>query len=641
MEPQETSRLEELNKHLYEQGSKLRGDVRSRLSKSPEHPRAGWNDAEVLESNALTSQQHSTSLAQKILMMSLVFFVGALGVAAYYFLSGSNVFSNSNIDIAVTGPVATEGGKELGLQIVLTNRNPVSLMSADFVVEYPEGTRAVGGSGQEVRSTQEYIGEIKPGQTVSKTANVILYGEENSQRTIKFSLQYSTPNSTAIYERTKEYAVVLSSSPIGIVVDLPKEVTTNKEIEIGIRVAPNASVPVKDVLLAVQYPKGFTFRDSEPVPAAKTNVWRLGDLTPGQERLLKIRGVLEGQDNDIKSFKFSAGLKKADDDTAIGTMYTTTYKTITIVRPSITVATTLNDSDAADIVTLPGQGIKTVIDWTNNLAEKLADVKVNVKLYGVTIDKESVKAEGSGLYQSADNTLVWDSTSGDVYSSVEPGEKVANTFSLSSLAPNNAAYTSGKNPVITMDITVSGTRLLPGTQAERVESKVTRTIKLASDVAVGSRAVYSVGPFTNSGPVPPRVETPTTYTLVWSVRNGASDLYGVTVRGYLPPGVTWLSASQPSSENMSYDSNSRIVTWNVGDVRSGVGSVTEGREVSFQVRLVPSVTDLGIDAVLVKDVILGGTDSFARTQVSSRAADTSASLDTDPKHVYNDGKVSR
>jgi len=68
----------------------------------------------------------------------------------------------------------------------------------------------------------------------------------------------------------------------------------------------------------------------------------------------------------------------------------------------------------------------------------------------------------------------------------------------------------------------------------------------------------------NTGPVPPKVEQPTTYTVVWTVDNTSSAVGNAKVTATLPPHVKWLNETSPSGESVSYDQNSGLVTWEIG-----------------------------------------------------------------------------
>ena len=63
------------------------------------------------------------SMTKNILIISLLFFIGALTFAFYMLYNGSNVSSADNIEMSITGPVSVDAGKEVSLRILIENKN--------------------------------------------------------------------------------------------------------------------------------------------------------------------------------------------------------------------------------------------------------------------------------------------------------------------------------------------------------------------------------------------------------------------------------------------------------------------------------------------------------------------------------------
>src|SRR3989344_8253847 len=162
-----------------------------------------------------------TSVFKKFFLFSVLFFVLALGYAAYTFFIGGNSVSNDNIDITVVGNTYTPGGDELPLIIGVTNRNNSALQLVDLIIEYPKSS-----SGDLTKNTErlrDSLGTISAGETKNSNVKVILFGEQNSIRPIKISIEYRVEGSNAIFVKTKEYDVMINSTPIDLSVDAPAE----------------------------------------------------------------------------------------------------------------------------------------------------------------------------------------------------------------------------------------------------------------------------------------------------------------------------------------------------------------------------------------------------------------------------------
>lgn len=593
-----------------------------------------FSSPDLLAVESPKNGQRVMTLARKILLASVLFFVVAVLAGLFFAFSGKNVFSPEDVEISATGPVAVKGGEELVLQVVIANKNPVALETADFTVEYPAGTRDPLEPTKELRRTQELIGVIEPGEVVSKTVRAVLFGEEGSERTIRFSLDYRTPDSSAIFDVEKEYTVIVSSAPVAISVALPQEVLSGEEMSFEILTSVQDEAGVKNLLISANYPPGFIFKRSEPAPIKGTATWQLGDLASGSQSNIRVFGVVQGQDREIKSFRVTAGLPGENDPDTITTTYTSTFKTLTIQKPQLATSLVLAGSEDAQIVVLGGENIQGVVSFQNNLPETLRDVTVRVKFAGNGLDKQTVRADNRGFYQSAVEEIVWNKNTAPELESLGPGGNMEFNFGFSGLSAfENLGL---KNRSTQVDLTVTGTRV---GVSQPLETKVSRKVLFPAEAQIVARSLYSIGPFANSGPIPPKAEAATTYTIVWSIAGAGSDVSRGTVETTLPSYVTWLERSSPVGESITYNEGSRKVTWNVGDVRAGTGGVSSAREVAFQILATPSLSHVGDDLPLTSGVLFAGTDTWSASRISARADAVTTDTVTDPAFASGEGRV--
>ena len=195
-----------------------------------------------------------------------------------------------------------------------------------------------------------------------------------------------------------------------------------------------------------------------------------------------------------------------------------------------------------------------------------------------------------------------------------PGDSSQAGFSVTSFAD----MTSGKlikNPHIDLHIVISGDR--SGSDSSTVTSEEDITIKIATNIGIKAKTLRDAGPFTNTGPIPPKADKETTYTITWSLSNTTNDIKNTVVTTTLPVGVEWKAETSPSGEKLSYDPSSRVVTWAVGNVSAGVGYGYAPREASFKVGLTPSINQIGTSPILTSSINVSATDSYTEKQVIS------------------------
>jgi hypothetical protein len=172
-------------------------------------------------------------------------------------------------------------------------------------------------------------------------------------------------------------------------------------------------------------------------------------------------------------------------------------------------------------------------------------------------------------------------------------------------------------------------------------SSAKRHIKVASKVSLSSQVVRSTGPFTNTGPVPPKAENETTYTVIWTVDNTSSSLSNTEVKSSLPPYVKWLGKVSPSSEDITYNSVDGNIVWNVGNVGTYTLNSTRRRQVAFQVSMTPSITQVNQTPILVNQASLTALDDFTNLELSSNLNSQGIRFGNDPTFKDGDDRVVR
>lgn len=604
--------IEDLEKKLYNRDS---GDFKVRRSNLDPYYR-DVNKTWAEETPEPVIAKSNGNVWVKVLGLSFLFFLLAIVSAWYIFFFEKNVVSDKNIEITVDGPVSLKAGDELSLQITLTNKNTVAISDAEFTTVWPSGTRDSADISKQITYTDQKIGQINSGETVNILAKAIVYGKENDELEIKFNLSYHLIGSNTIFEKEATYRFKINASPIELEALVPSEINSNQESVLNLKVKTNSDKPLNNVLVEVIYPPGFQFKQSNVPPTYESRKWLLGDLQPGVERVINITGVIEGQSEELKSFRVLAGIKDPIKEQTIAVLYNDSFKTTTIKKSFLGLS--LIELSNQQETLLPLNNEKNgyyAINWVNNLSVKIKDVKVVARLRGEALNKRSVSSLG-GYYSSLDNTITWDKNTTKELASVEPGAAGQLSFNFSSISLLDAGKDL-RNPEIYIDVTITGTRVSEGFSNEKIQTDLARVVKINSAVVFDAKTFYRDGPLTNSGPLPPKVDNPTTYTLTWSLLNSSNDLRNSVIETSLPLGVEWVGATSPANENVSYNNQNRKVTWDLGFIKAGTGLALPRRTASFQVSFTPSIDQLGNSAKLTGSVIFRGVDTFTKDNLIS------------------------
>jgi hypothetical protein len=632
------NKLEELKNKLFSKSFKMQDLVHSRFShQSKVEVPESWG--EKSKQTPILSEKlfMKTSVFKKIFIFSVVFFVFALAFAFYMFFFRGNVVSNANIDISVLGNTFTAGGEELPLQIEIANRNSSSLDLADLLIEYPKGS--TGDLSQDTERLRTSLGTIPAGSVRTENLKIVLFGEQGSVRPIKISLEYRVEGSNAIFVKEKPYEVTISSAPINLSVTAPDEASPNQEISFDVQATLNATKPVSKILLKLDYPVGFQFESAKPAPSLGDNVWVLGDLAPGAERKVSIIGkMVDVSDGEEKTFHVFSGSQSNSDKSAIEVVFNSMIHTILIKKPFIEAKLFVNGVYQREYAIDSKTAMQGEIRWANNLETKINDLEIRAKISGNAVNRKTINAK-EGFYNSSIDTIIWDKNSQPGFSEINPGDSGSVSFSLSSLSLFSASNGMLSDPSINIDVSIAGKQSLEGNAVEQLNNSESKTIRVISDLGLAAKGLYYSGDFTNTGPIPPKVEQETTYTIVWSLSNTSNNISKAKIVSTLPPWINFVGTISPSSEDLTYNASTKEIVWNIGSIPKGTG-ITEGdREVSFQVSLIPSLSQIGTTPTIVNDVTLTGHDDFANVDVRVNKASLNTRLSNDSLFPSNGDRV--
>jgi len=621
MDRDDKSGVEKLKDKLYSRkNTEEVGDIRTPLEvNAPEVPPAWQQEAprEAPETPSLAPREpkKTMSLSAKFLLGSVLFFILAGIAATLVFYGGGNLISPQNIDLAVVAPSVIDGGKAATFQIIITNRNQSDLQLVDMILDYPDGTRSATDANIPLQHERQSIGTITTGQQIKRTISGVFYGQEGVQQKIKVALQYSVVGSNATFEKRGEAEFTIGSSPVSISIESLSEAIAGDPLVLTINVRSNAATPLNNVVLQGQYPFGFTVTSASPQADAGGTLWRLGNMAPGSTKTIKLTGAIQGQDGDERIFRFLAGTNSDQTDTQIKVPFLTMPHTLTVHKPFITGSISVNGQSGKTVSVAAGKALQGVVKWQNNLSDAVSDVQLVLTFVGPALDKDAVSA-ANGFYQSANSSIIWSKDQDASLEDVPPGGESTFLFTFATLPPG-AGNMLITNPTITLNLMVAGTRQGGTSVPEKISSAASLSVALASAASITAQTFHFSGPFTNIGPMPPRAETATTYSIVWTVKNSSNALANTVASATLPPYVEFVSAIP--GEGVTYDAPSRTVKWPIGDLKAGVGYTLASRQAAFQVSLNPSTSQINTAPTLTGPLKLSGLDRFAQVQVESQA----------------------
>ncbi|HSE56767.1 MAG TPA: hypothetical protein VLB02_01635 [Candidatus Paceibacterota bacterium] len=538
---------------------------------------------------------------RKFFLFSIIFLVLSMFVLGYAVLRGGNTLSAKNVDVTILGNSFIAGGESLPVAVEVANRNAVALLEAVLTIEYPKGS--LDASGAEVIRIRKDLGTVPAGKAKSESFEAVLYGEQGTERTIKARLEYRLPNSNTPFVKEGTLAVSISSSPVNLTIDGPKTVPANQPVTFTIQTELIAEQANKDMILKIDYPTGFKYQSSSVAPISGNNVWSLAALTKGSPKAITIEGIAGGQSGEEKSFRVYTGAQDAENPTKFSVVYSSALHTIALESAFLEGHITLGDRVGSVVAVEKGTELSGYVQWNNNLEEQLVGPEIVLAISGVALDESSIRSTG-GFYDSKRKAIVWNSGTTTNFESLAPGASGQFPFSFKTVD----AAVGRRASDITLALSIRGRASESGFEDRVVDAIDKLTVRFIGSINFAASNSYKTGPIKNNGPVPPRADQTTTYTITWTVRPGDVAVQNAQATATLPFYVAWAGVVSPTNEAVTFEQESRTVRWRIGTIPQSVG-VAQSRSASFQVSVTPSRSQVGSDLTLTNEGGVSGVDS--------------------------------
>ncbi|MFA6273259.1 MAG: hypothetical protein WC673_02080 [Candidatus Paceibacterota bacterium] len=633
---EEKSGLEKLQESIDSKGIGAERERRVLHDDSSPEIRGDWNN-EGPSKYLFMSKPTGGSFVKYFFIAAAVFFLISAGFAGYMFLGGGQTISGNNVNISITSPVSIGAGEELPLTIIVDNQNPTAMGAVNLVVEFPTGTRQADDVSRELLRQKEDLGVIASGESVRREIRSILFGQEKETKEITISVEYRVSGSSALLFKEKKFEIVLSSAPVTLAINAPTEISAGLPFELTVSIASNSESVIENLLLKAEYGFGFIFSDSSPATFSGDNTWQLGDLKSGSKRTIKIHGRFEGQNEEEKVFRFTIGTADKQDEKLIAVAFLTTIQTVVLKKSAIEVSVALNgDTISKETIATAGSQIRADLLLNNNSVTPAENVEVDTVLTGSAFNRFAVTT--NGYYRSTDSAVIWNKNIASALTQLDPGTKTSLSlnFAISDMV---SLISSGiTNPTMTLNTTVKG-QTITGNGSSNFSTKDSKTIKISSELSLDAKLTYYDGPFQNRGPLPPKADTETFYTVTLKIANAVNDASNVTVTGRLPLYARFLGVVNPQTENVVFNQLGGMIIWNVGRVPALAGFSGPAKEVSFQIAVLPSVIHIGSSPLVISNIKITGDDDFTSEKLNSNVNDLTTDLRADSRAKYSDGIV--
>lgn len=552
-----------------------------------------------------------------IIVLALIVF----GVFRYIQTS----FSEEKVSVTVVGNQSASSGELLTYEINYTNNNRSTLKDAIVRVTYPESFKP--GENVNFKTDGQTTGVFTVGEIKGKTSGkVVLTGSAYSTRGslmyIKGELVYKPSNSSSQFIAKSQLAVNINSSPVSLEIMAPQELASGDSLDYEIRYINSGKEDFDSIKIKADYPEGFTFAKSVPVVSEGNNIWYIGQLPAGQSGKIVVSGKLEGNKDDVRNI--TAHIGTSENGQFIG--YNEEKIATKIVASPIIISQTVNGTSA--LVVKAGDNLRFSIAYKNNSDVGLRNVIITDKIDSPLFDYSSLSL-AQGAFDQNNKTITWKGVDNPTLKFLGPGQSGEVSFSIRVKSTIPVATANDKNFVLSSAVKIDSPDIKSSLQANKVIAGNALDMKLESKIAVDVKGFYNDTTIANSGPIPPKVGSATTYTIHWKASNVSNDVANAQISTELPTGVTMTGKISPDDGRLTYNFRNNSIVWDIGNLAAGTGLINQPKEVSFQVQITPAQNQFDQKIDLLGPTIFSAKDSFTNTDLTFTATKKDTELQED------------
>lgn len=502
-----------------------------------------------------------------------------------------NVYSKETLKLEILGPENPQAFDEVEYIVKYKNNGDITLEDVRLTFEYPKFSLLPEGEQNIQTKTLE---DIYPGQERTISFKARLVGKVGATHKARAVLSYRPKNLKARYESETSYTSTISSVPLKLELDIPTRIDSGKTFSFWINYFSSSDYPISDLRISMDYPAGFNYVLSQPKGLAD-NEWAIPVLNKAEGDRVEVQGHLQGEMNDQKTFRAVLGK-------VIGGEFVPLLESIRgviIAKPSLYISQTINGSQ--DYIARPGDRLHYEIYFRNIGEEPLTDLFLAVRLDGRPFDLESLRTD-TGSFKPGDNSITWDWQTFSGLRFLGAGEEGMVDFWIN-LKDDWPILGAGDKNFSIRDI------------VSLAQSRTEFNYKVAAKLVLSQTAYFKDEIFGNTGPIPPDVGKTTTYTVVWQAKSLYNDVTGAKVKALLPKNVELTGKVFPEEASLTFDSESREVVWDIGDLAAQGPEGGGERSVAFQIALTPTSADKGKIVKLVDKAIISGTDTWTQSHL--------------------------
>lgn len=534
-----------------------------------------------------------------------------VGIGGFYFYQG---LTAKGVVLQIEGAKEVFLGVPITIAVSYANNGQSILRDAKVSLNLPEGISFVNASPDQ-RVEARNIGDLGVGSMGKEEFQVIALQNPQSVQGLSASIDYIASKLGSRFERDASADLTVNEPAIRVSLSAPEKVLSGEEFQVALSYENISNYDFSDIEVRLDYPPTFSFKNSSVPPTEGNYLWRLGDLRSGSKGELIIKGSAMGKADSFLEIKSVLSTSLS------GRRYTLEDKSARLSISPSSLPLQISVNNQTDYIAGPGEQLAYTISYENNKNVNFRDVVLRARLIGEMYNLQNISS--NGFFSSVDNTLTWNAANTSGFANLGPGESGSVTFTVGVKNDYPIKRLNDKNFILKVSAQIESPTVPPNVAAQKTTSLADLESKVKGRIAADARALFrdAASGIVNSGPIPPRVNMTTNYTVHWSIANFPNDAESVEVSAHLESGVTFTGKVKSTIVSVpAYNDRTQEVTWKIDRIVATKGVISQPVEATFQVAATPSIGNMNQYMPLVSQTELRARDAFTGLDLVSVAA---------------------
>ncbi len=530
-----------------------------------------------------------------------------LSLGLYFFVQHQrSYFQAGKVSFVISSISEVESNQPLEISFSYTNDTRATLTDARIQLQFDEYFLPEESAEMQIadKSTGVVsIGDIPPMSSGETKITGRFIAPQNEVEVLAGTLHHGVSKKSDTYEHKESVAVTITSSPLVVDILAQERVIDGNDIELSIAYRNKGTDALSDLGLEMTFPEDFSFIGATPAPhTADKSKWVIGELAPNEKGVIIVRGILRGDEVDVKNFGVQMTRGKAHN--RLG--YAFDEHSIKITQGPLVITQKISKENR---LLEAGESAQYSIQLKNTSDVPMRNIILRALIDGGDlVEYENLLVSGNGFYDAKTKTIEWKAVNIPELANLNPGESALAGFSIPLKEFIPIKNGNDKDFVVKSLVTAES----PDFPSIIQENKDVLSNTLVSKVS--SKILHEQSVEVLSGPLPLKVGEPTRMRVTLGIGSVNNQMTEVSMLGSVSTGVR-ITRIQGEDNAMTYNERTNQFAWNVGKVHNATGVLTPLHTLTFDIEVIPSLNSQTDNYRLLENLSLRARDQFTGERI--------------------------